>query len=286
MGLLAPRIERIEQHLRSCELCPWRCLVDRLSGEQGYCRLGAQAPVFHHYLSYSEEREISPTYEVLFAGCSHRCRFCSVLPQVERPASTRPATLDELRRGLAAARARGCRTLSLVGGEPTVNLLGALRLLDALECDLPVVWNSNMFMTEVVHEALAGVVHTFVADVHWGNDGCAREIGLVAPYFEEVTGSVERAASYARVVLRHLLVPGHLVCCFQPVARWARERLPEVPFRVLDSYWPNGHAQGPLARSLPRGELEQALAFAHDLGLRLVPESAQKWTIPGTPRRS
>src|SRR5207248_10842990 len=97
-------------------LCPKLCEVDRLSGPAGYCRLGAEARVFRHYASYSEEPELSPTYEVLFTGCSHRCRFCSVLGPVERPQAVPACAPDEVVAGVRAAAARGVRTVSVVGG--------------------------------------------------------------------------------------------------------------------------------------------------------------------------
>lgn len=244
-----------------------------MAGERGYCGLGAEGRVFHHYLSYSEELDISPTYEILFTGCSHRCRFCSVLDYVTEPGRGAAASLDDVRAGVATAARRGAKTVSFVGGEPTVNLLAALRLVELLDGPLPVVWNSNMFMTPIVHETLDGVVSTFVGDVHWGNDACARRVGGVSPYFEVVTANIERAAGYANVIVRHLLLPGHGICCFAPIARWMNERLPWVKFRVLDNFWPNGHeASGPLAGRLPEEQGQRAFELAGRLGLNLVME--------------
>lgn len=270
---LRRRIALVERNLSACTLCPWLCAVDRNRGEQGYCRLGSEARVFHHYLSFSEELEISPTYEVLVSGCSHRCRFCSVLNHVEDPGKGEAASVAALSEGIALAARKGLKTVSFVGGEPTVNLLGILRLIEALDPPYPIVWNSNMFMTPFVHDVLEGVVDVFVGDVHWGNDVCAREVGRVAPYFAPVTESLERASGYADLVVRHLLLPGHEACCFKPIAAWMRERLPKARFHVMGNFWPNGReAEGPFASPLTAAEARRALSFARGLGLALVPE--------------
>lgn len=262
MGPLAAKIRRVRENLRSCTLCPWLCRVDRLAGEEGYCGLGAEGRVFHHYLSQSEEESISPTYEILLSGCSHRCRFCTVLEQVEEPQRTPACSIEEIRAGLRGAELEGMRTLSFVGGEPTVNLLAALELLDALAPSQPIVWNSNMFMTPFVHEILEDVVDVFVGDFHFGSDRCAREVGGVFPYVEPIRGSFERAARKARVVIRHLALPGHVDCCLEPVTRWARERLPQAELHVMEGFLPRSDASGSLGRALSPTEIQAARDLA------------------------
>ncbi len=42
----AQRADYVRQILRSCELCPRRCSVDRLAGQTGYCGLDAQDRFF------------------------------------------------------------------------------------------------------------------------------------------------------------------------------------------------------------------------------------------------
>ena len=236
---LSVKITAVEENMRRCELCPWLCGVDRMQEQRGYCGLGSEGHIFHHYLSYSEEPEISPTYEILFSGCSHRCRFCSVIDYVEEPLGRRRASFEEIEQGLRDASAKGLATVSFVGGEPTVNLLHALKLLEHVQPTCPIVWNSNMFMTPFVHDILDDVVDVFVADIHFGNDECARRVGHVIPYFDVVTRNISMAARYGKVILRHLLVPGHHRCCFEPIARWAAEHLPQVELHILDTFFSN-----------------------------------------------
>lgn len=234
--------------------------MDRRNGERGYCDLGERGRVFHHYLSFTEEPAISPTYEILLSGCSHRCRFCSVLEYVEDPERGPAASAEAIREGIARSASRGLRSVSFVGGEPTVNLLEALLLLPAIPEEIPVVWNTNMYLTPAAHGILAGVVDVFVGDVHFGNDECARELGGTSPYVAPLRESFRRAAASARLLVRHLVVPGHVACCTEPILRWLDAEHPEAPRNVMTGFFPRA-GSGP-QRVLDRRERDAAGRFA------------------------
>lgn len=57
--------------LKGCELCEWRCGVDRLSGEYGVCRIGKP-------LVASSTLHPAPpqSYTVFLAGCNFKCLNC------------------------------------------------------------------------------------------------------------------------------------------------------------------------------------------------------------------
>jgi putative pyruvate formate lyase activating enzyme len=254
--------------LRACVLCPWRCGVDRTRGALGYCRLDAELRVFHHYLSMSEELELTPTYEILFAGCSHRCRFCSVGPEVRRPLDAPRATLEDVVAGYRAARARGLKTLSFVGGEPTTSLASALAIVAALEPDVPIVWNTNLFLSDEAIALLDGVVSVVVGDVHFGNDTCARRVGAVSPYLGAIGHALDRLAPRADLIVRLLVLPGHVDCCALPAVDWLAARGLPLRVRVLGNYTPPSHPRlGVLAAFPARDDLARVEAAVDARGL-------------------
>lgn len=59
-GELQRRINVLRRILRSCELCPRKCRVDRLAGERGYCRAGKDLEISSYGPHFGEEtiREI------------------------------------------------------------------------------------------------------------------------------------------------------------------------------------------------------------------------------------
>jgi putative pyruvate formate lyase activating enzyme len=40
------------------------------------------------------------------------------------------------------------------------------------------------------------------------------------------------------LIVRHLLMPGHLECCWRPVAEWLAENLPGVKVNLRSGFWP------------------------------------------------
>jgi putative pyruvate formate lyase activating enzyme len=127
-----------------------------------------------------------------------------------------------------------------------------------------------MYMTPEVIELLDGVVEMYLADFKFGNGPCARAVAGVDNYTEVVTRNLLLAAAQAPVIVRHLLMPGHLECCFRPVARWMAENLPNVPFTLMTGYVPAWRADtcGELGRMLTQTERDAAEQFIAELGLR------------------
>ena len=48
-------MDKIDALMRECRLCPRNCGVDRLGGQRGYCRVGAQLLVARAALHMWEE---------------------------------------------------------------------------------------------------------------------------------------------------------------------------------------------------------------------------------------
>ncbi|MHC4415671.1 MAG: radical SAM protein [Planctomycetota bacterium] len=263
------RIERARSRLRACNLCERRCGVDRLNAEPAPCGLDDETWCFKRHLSFSEEMELIPSYMVYFAGCNFRCRFC-----VQAPACFVPkhgSRVDPLRTAADLERvvARGARTVNLLGGEPSLHPHTILEITAASKEPLPLVFNSNMYMTTEVLELLDGVVLVYLADFKFGNDRCARRLAGIDRYLEVVTRNLRLAAKRTRLLVRHLLMPGHLDCCTRPVTEWMAEHLPEIPFNLMTGYVPAYHSvgRGVLGRCVTDRERSNAQRLVAELDL-------------------
>jgi putative pyruvate formate lyase activating enzyme len=183
-----------------------------------------------------------------------------------------PLTAAWLEGVLAWGAAQGARTLQWIGGEPTIH---APAILDALACcgrRLPVVWKSDFYGTPETWELLDSVVDIYVADFKFGNDACAQRIAGVERYIEVVTRNLADAARRGKLYVRHLLLPGHGVCCLRPILAWLQQRLPHVPVSIRGGYLPRWRAarHPELARPLARGDGQRALELAADYGLTVI----------------
>ncbi|MFA6135159.1 MAG: 4Fe-4S cluster-binding domain-containing protein [Phycisphaerae bacterium] len=266
-GALGDRILQATEMLSCCEFCERRCRVDRRQGQEGVCGVGVASHVYRHYISYAEEIELLPSYMAYFSGCNFRCDSCIQAPQCLEAGGV-PADAEFLRTMARNAAAQGAQTLNLVGGEPSLHVHTILEMAaDAIP--LPLVLNSNMYMTPMVLGWLDGIISLYLADFKFGNDNCASRIAGVGNYTAVVTRNLQQASSQGRLLVRHLLLPGHVECCLRPVATWMARNLPDVPLRVMYSYtqgWRSGESQ--LNRLVSGAEISAAGDIIKQSGVR------------------
>jgi len=219
----------IDAALADCRLCPRDCRVDRRRSADGaWCRLDARGWIYKDLLSLGEEDAISPTWLVDLGGCSLRCAFCTEWDHVVDP--TRDArALDPtwFAARHAAMVARGARTVSLVGGDPTPSAPALLTALAQVEAPLPVVWNCNGLVSPQAWALLGPAVTTWSIDAKFGDPACARRLGgggrldVLAAVDDAIATALAVAAPspLPAVIVRHLAMPGHFACCTWPVLR-------------------------------------------------------------------
>ncbi len=91
---------------------------------------------------------------------------------------------------------------------------------------LPVVWKSDFYGTPAAFELLYDKVDVFVADFKFGNDRCAKRLAGVDNYTAIIERNLCLVADRANLIVRHLLLPGHLECCYRPIVQWMKTHLP------------------------------------------------------------
>ena len=265
---LSSALEWASSRYASCDVCAERCGVDRYEGATGKCRLGEHARVYKEYLHLGEERALVPSHTIYLSGCNLRCVFCSDMLPVTRPSAlgveVSPAALATR---IAKRRAEGARNVNFVGGLPDVNVLYILRVLQHCPEDTHVVWNTNLWTTAEAIERLTGVVATWLADLKFGADECARQLAGVDGYVARLTDLLPRAAAAGELIVRHLLMPGHLECCTRPALEWLSEQLPGVQVNLMTGYHPFGLAGrgGPMGGAVPAAETSEGIAMARSL---------------------
>ncbi|HYV28187.1 MAG TPA: radical SAM protein [Candidatus Eisenbacteria bacterium] len=259
--------------LADCRFCAHDCGVNRLAGEQGLCHARAETRFFSAQVEVSDELELIPTFAVALSGCDLRCDFCIT----GGPSWNARAGVDFDARSMAArascALDEGARTVMVLGGEPTIHLPAALELVAALPDSARLVWKTNAHGSAQARELLDGMFDVWLADFKFGNDACARQLAKVSDYVRIVKENLAWAHGHSDLIVRHLLMPGHLNCCWQPVAEWLVAELPEVKVNLRSGFWPAWRAarHSELRRTVSTEESERALEIARWLGLNLIP---------------
>ena len=286
-GLAAHRAALAWQHLAHCELCAHRCGVNRLAGELGPCNAGTEAHVFHAQTEVSDEAELAPVFAVAFGGCDLRCDFCNtgreswdaragnltVRYRSEAAGAAPTAYALELAARIRQALARNARSVMILGGEPTIHLPAVLEFVSLLPDDARLIWKTNAHATPEARALLEGVFDVWVADYKFGNDLCAQRLAKIPNYSAVVRENLSWAVNHTELIVRHLLMPGHLDCCWRPVATWLAEELPEAKVSLRAGFWPGWFSSRhpELARTSSIQEERQARALAMELGLQLIP---------------
>jgi putative pyruvate formate lyase activating enzyme len=270
---LTSRIEDAERLLRSCRLCAHECRVDRLAGETGVCEVDDQLHLASAFEHYGEEPFLVPSFTLFLASCNFACRYCQNA-DISDPAgvsSTPVTTSAELARLIDAHG--HCRNVNFVGGEPTPYLPFILRSLAEVTVDIPVIWNSNFYMSEEAMDLLSHTVDLYLSDFKYGNDDCALRLSNAADYSAVVRRNHLSAFDDADLLIRHLVLPGHFDCCTRPIHEFIAEHFEDrAVVNLMDQYRPT-HRAGEypeINRRLSYEEFRVAVDLAEALDLNFI----------------
>ncbi|MEW5936858.1 MAG: radical SAM protein [Candidatus Thermoplasmatota archaeon] len=267
-NLIDLKREIASQILRSCRLCERRCGVDRTAGVCGHCRV-LEAKIASEFVHLGEEPELVPSYTIFFAGCTFNCIYCQNWDISQDP-DAGVAVHPERVASWIRRREGTVRNVNWVGGDPTSNLHFILDVLVRCTSPLPQVWNSNMYLSLEGMALLAGVMDVYLADLKYGNDDCAVELSNAPQYWETVTRNIMIGAETGDLLIRHLVLPGHLDCCSMPVLEWIAAHVPHAKVNVMAQYRPAYRASGKIARRPTMEEISAVRNRAHGLGLDLT----------------
>jgi putative pyruvate formate lyase activating enzyme len=266
------RIAAARSALADCRLCAHDCGVNRLAGETGLCHAGAQARVFSAQVEVSDELELIPTFAVAFSGCDLRCDFCITGAASWNPRAGEPLKWETLAARAEDALENGARTIMVLGGEPTVHLPAVLEFVAALPDSAKLVWKTNAHGSAVARELLEGLFDVWLADFKFGNDTCAQRLAKVPDYVRIVRENLLWANAHSELIVRHLLMPGHVDCCWRPVAEWLASALPGVKVNLRSGFWPAWHSarHAELRGTVSKADNDRAWEIARDDKLNLV----------------
>jgi putative pyruvate formate lyase activating enzyme len=266
------RLQAARGHYQRCTLCEHRCGANRVGGERGPCKAGAEARVYKHRIEVGEESELIPCHLFYLSGCDLRCVFCIAELNAFDPRRGQVLTVEGFHEAVSWGVGRGAKTLQWVGGEPTIHLPRLLEVMSGCPRLPPVVWKSDCFGTPEAFALLDGAVDIYLADFKFGNDHCARRLAGIEPYLPIVTRNLRLAARQGDLIVRHLLLPGHFDCCFRPIVSWLQANLAQAKFSIREGYLPRWQAgqHAELAHPLPPEERNRAEELAIQAGLRVI----------------
>jgi putative pyruvate formate lyase activating enzyme len=258
--------------LAACHLCAHHCGVNRLEGERGPCHAGTTARFFSAQLEVTDELALLPTFAVALSGCDLRCDFCITGRQSWDALAGSLFDPQQMAARAQDALARGARTIMVLGGEPTIHLPHVLEFVAALPDRARLVFKTNAHASAWARELLDGMFDIWLADFKFGNDDCAARLAKIGNYSRVARENLAWASARGRLIVRHLLMPGHIECCWRPIAAWLAENLPSAEVSLRSGFWPGWRSSRhpELHRSTTDPESHLARLIAEEFELRLI----------------
>jgi putative pyruvate formate lyase activating enzyme len=250
-SLLDLKIELAYRMLKACRFCENRCTIDRTQNREqkqrlGVCGVDETAYLSSSFLHMGEEAPLVPSGTIFFAGCTFDCCFCQNsdisaagksfrMTQAGHPID--PLGLAQLADQLAR---KGALNINYVGGDPTPNLhviLHSMKFQTHKTCQL---WNSNLYNSPEALDLLLDVFDVWLPDFKYGNNECARLLSGISHYFDILTRNLKIIATRGtrNIIIRHLVLPGHIECCSKPVLAWIARECPQAVVNIMGQYRP------------------------------------------------
>ena len=272
--------------MKKCLACPRGCLVDRDSGERGFCGVSNEYIIGSADLHFWEEPCISGTEgsgAIFFSGCNLRCVFCQNR-DISREVVGKKYSEEELVSRMLELQSRGAHNINLVTATPYVFfIVKTLEKAKKQGLRIPVVYNCGGYESVEALRALEGLVDIYLPDFKYFSEDLARSYSN-APSYARVAGEAisemyrqvgkltldEKGIAKRGLIVRHLVLPA----CREDskaVLKYISEILPasEVTLSLMRQYTPDfacDDVPKNLKRTLTSFEYEDVLSYALSLG--------------------
>jgi len=283
-GELKERVQKAEEMLLACRVCPHRCEVNRLENELGYCKTGRHAIVSSYFPHHGEEfpiRGFRGSGTIFFSYCNMRCVYCQNY-EVSQLGEGREVSPEELADMMLELQRLRVHNINLVSPSHVVpQILKAIYTAVGKGLKIPLVYNTSSFDSLESLKLLDGVVDIYLADLKYLNREFGRKYSKVKDYpkhAKEAIREMYRQVGNLKVdkdgiavrglLIRHLILPND-ISTTEEVISFIREIDPRLAVNMMEQYYPFYRAKDypELARRITREEFERALKKAEGLTL-------------------
>jgi putative pyruvate formate lyase activating enzyme len=288
-GELENRANTLEIRLRSCDICPRKCGVNRLENEKGFCSSGYHPIVAAVCAHHGEEPTISGekgSGTIFFGNCNLRCVYCQnhQISQNRRAQAKNEVDYKTLASHMLYLQNElGCHNINLVSPSHFVSQI-AKALLAAVPMGLrvPLVYNTSSYDSVDSLKALDGIISVYLADLRYASDKWGRRLSRVPDYVPRARDAIkemyrqagnpvqdESGIAQRGLIVRHLILPNRLAGSRESFAWLVNEVSPEVTVSIMAQYYPAHRAPKTplLARKITAGEYEEVLGLLDEFGM-------------------
>ena len=269
-----------------CMLCPRECNANREHGENGICGvsgtgiMGARAAL-HMWEEPCISGEVG-SGTVFFSGCPLRCVYCQNYA-LARAEQGEQITTERLADIFLELQGKGAANINLVTPTHyTPQIIEAIQMARGNGLRLPIVYNCSGYEKVETLRMLKGIVDIYLTDFKYMDAEPAKRYSK-APDYPEVAkralAEMVRQCPEARfdekgmmqqgVIVRHLLLPGHLKNA-KNVVQYVYETYGDnLYLSLMNQYTPLPQVKGfpEINRKVTEAEYEELVDYAIELGV-------------------
>jgi len=284
-GELHERIKILNAILEDCRLCPRDCRKNRLKGEIGVCKAGAELMVSSVFPHFGEEPPLVGYFgsgTIFLTHCNLRCIFCQNY-DISHSGEGKEVTTNEFADYMIYLQRLGCHNINFV--TPThfaSQIISTLPKAIEMGLELPLVWNCGGYESVEVIKLLDGIVDIYMPDFKYSSSPSAKKYSKAPDYPDIVKEALRemhrqvgvlkmdnRGIAYRGLLIRHLIMPDGIAGTRDAMEFISKELSPDSYVNIMDQYRPCYKAfdHPEIARRITTEEYEDAVRFAREAGL-------------------
>jgi putative pyruvate formate lyase activating enzyme len=276
--------------LSDCTLCPRECRVNRFEAGEGFCGADSGLNIASICIHKGEEPPISGSYgicNIFFAGCNLRCVYCQNF-DISRPGSNcrqHPMDLKTALDVIEEILSKGIKAVGFVSPSHVVPQVKAIiRGLNSRGLKPVTVYNTNGYDKSETIRSISEMIDVWLPDYKYVNRATALEYSDAGDYPEIALKALkkmyyhngssfptdETGQAVKGMLIRHLVLPGHVQESKNVLRIIAEELSPGVHLSLMSQYHPTYHVKNHpvLNRPLYKKEYEEVVEEMEKLGFR------------------
>lgn len=282
---LQERIELLNKKLEKCNLCPRECKVNRIKGEQGFCKATNKLKISSAHPHFGEEPELvgrSGSGTIFFTNCNLGCIFCQNY-DISHLGNGEEITEEELAQSMLTLQKLGCHNINLVTPTHFVpQWVEALQVAIEKGLNLPIVYNCGGYENVETLKLLDGIVDIYMPDAKYADTEVSQKYSKAKDYPEIIKKTLlemhqqvgnlqinDEGIATKGLLVRHLVLPYNLAGTKQIMEFIANEISRDTYINIMAQYRPMYQAYDypMLSRAITGEEYRQAINTANEAGL-------------------
>jgi len=284
-GKLSERIKLLNKKLEECTLCARECKVNRIKGEQGFCKSGAKLKISSAHPHFGEEPELVGRHgsgTIFFTNCNLGCVFCQNY-EISHLGEGEEITNEELANVMLSLQNLGCHNINLVTPTHFVpQWVEALQSAIEKGLNIPIVYNCGGYENIDTLKLLDGIVDIYMPDAKYSHSEVSQKYSKAKDYpdvIKKVLSEMHRQVGDLQIndegiairglLIRHLVLPYNLAGTQEIMQFIATEISKNTYVNIMAQYRPmyRAYEYPMLSRAITKEEYQQAIEIAKGVGL-------------------